>query len=256
MMKRLFILIAALMFIWLICSSCAGEIIEEFPDDFESYTDPAPDSSGEDGVADMLPSERKAMISRLNALSGYQGDDILDDRELHFKYQPLEDGVSCRVMLYYGDRNDGCDVCVPEKLGGLTVTAIANSAFQGRDYLETVELPETVMLVDDMAFHQCSSLKSVKLNEGIVMLGKSCFGGCVSLEELELPESLEIVGEFAFLQCLKLHEIHFGENLKEIRANAFVLCDSLKKITIPRDADVDERAFTGIPEDTEIVFSE
>ena len=160
------------------------------------------------------------------------------------------------VMLYYGDRNDGCDVCVPEKLGGLTVTAIANSAFQGRDYLETVELPETVMLVDDMAFHQCSSLRSVKLHEGVVMLGKSCFGGCVSLENLELPESLEIVGEFAFLQCLKLHEIRFGENLKEIRANAFVLCDSLKRITIPRDADVDERAFTGIPEDTEIVFSE
>ena len=273
-MKRFFaLLLAALLFLMPALSSCAEEDemeefsddyggFEEFPDDEDGFEEFPDDEGGFEEfddypdappVPDMEVKDRKAMTSKLEGLSGYQGDDVLDDKSLKIMYMPLEDGNTCKMMLYYGDDTV---VTIPEKIGGLTVTVIGNAAFSGREYIETVVLPETVVLVDTSAFFKCTGLKSVEMQEGVLMLGRACFGGCVSLENISIPESLEIVDELAFLQCLKLPELTFGENLKEIRGQAFMLCNTLGKVTIPRSTQLDPNAFTGTPEELEIAYLE
>ena len=269
-MKRFFSLLAVVLFLMPGLSSLAeeDEIFEISDDDgeymsfsdeedFEEFSDDGDvefeDFSDKPPVTDMRPEERQAMTQHLAGLSGYQGDDVKDDKSLNMMYMPLEDGTSCKMMLYYGEE---ADVTIPDKIGGLTVTVIGKSAFSGRDYIETVTLPDTIVLVDTSAFFKCAGLKSVHMQEGVLMIGRACFGGCAALEEIQIPESLEIVDELAFLQCLKLPELVFGDNLKEIRRQAFMMCDALESVTIPRKAELDADAFTGAPEDIDIVYLE
>ena len=278
-MKRFFALLAALLFLLPALSSWAEDETEEFADDYdieyeeefpddEGYTDDRPgeeefpddDSPTPEVKNENLPdneeadNKRQTMTQKLNALSGFEVEDKRDDKERKMIYIPLEDGVSCTMMLYYGTEEDGCDVTVPEELGGLTVRAIGNSAFSGHGYVETIILPETIEMVGNMAFFKCYSLKNVEMHDGIIMLGKSCFGACNALEELRLPESLEVIDEFAFLQCNMLPELTFGKNLKAVGANAFMLCDSLKRITMPKTVVLDENALNGVREDAEIIY--
>ncbi len=263
-MKRLFALFLAFVFLMAALPVLAEDEFFEFDDEesgfvdfndegFEDFGDEDEFDDGFDAppVEDMSTDQRQSMTSHLESLSGYQGDDVLDDKSLHIMYMPLEDGVSCKMMLYYGEE---ANVTIPEKIGGLTVTVIGNSAFSGREYVETVVLPETIKLIDTSAFFKCLGLRSVEMQEGVLMIGRACFGGCTSLEELTIPDSLEVVDELAFLQCLKLEELNFGSNLKEIRRQAFMMCNELKKVTMPKDARLDPDAFTGAPEDLDKVY--
>ena len=163
-MKRFFALLAALLFLLPALSSWAEDETEEFADDYDiEYEEEFPDddSPTPEVKNENLPdneeadNKRQTMTQKLNALSGFEVEDKRDDKERKMIYIPLEDGVSCTMMLYYGTEEDGCDVTVPEELGGLTVRAIGNSAFSGHGYVETIILPEEENFSATVASKSC-----------------------------------------------------------------------------------------------------
>lgn len=248
-MKRFFTAILALLFFLCALTSLAEDETGFDGSDFH-FDDEGEemDFDDEEPVKDLMPEENQNAKERMNALSGYHTD---APTEGDFTYDLLEDGSGCQTLLYSGYDDD---VTVPDTLGGVPVVAIGSMTFNNCTDLESVVLPDTIQLIDNMAFFKCSSLKHITLPEGVVMLGRSCFGGCVSLESVELPESLEIVDEFVFLRCEKLKELSFGKNLKEVGPNAFYSCANLEKITLPRGTEIDETAFTLCPEDITITY--
>ena len=262
-MKRMSALLFALLFLLAMLSSAAVGEMEFDDDDFGgadsvvSFDDEDDDSGSdvffddeEDGepVKTMSEDETNAVKDKMSALSGYHMD---CPEENGFIYDFLEDGSGVQTMRYTGFEED---ITVPDMLGGKPVVAIGSGTFSNQMDIESVVLPDTVELIDNMAFFKCESLKTVNLPEGLVMIGRSCFGGCISLENLEIPESLQIVDEFVFLKCTAMTEISFSENLKEIGPNAFCMCENLKKVTMPKDTAVDDTAFTQCPEDMEIDY--
>ncbi len=242
MKKRLAALLTALV----VLLSGLTALADDFNDDDDFFSDD--DFFDDEEMEEFDEEDTQNMKDKMDALAGYS--DIEFKQEGDFRYIILEDGASCVTNRYLGAESE---VTVPDKLGGLTVIAIGEMTFQDCK-VEHVNLPETIISIDNMAFFKCEMLKDIVVPEGVVTLGRCCFGGCISLESAILPESLETVDEFAFLNCISLPEVTFGENLRIIGPNAFCMCAGLKKVVLPEAAMVDETAFTQCPEDRETTY--
>ena len=66
-----------------------------------------------------------------------------------FTYEPGEPPFLCTVTGYTGS---GGDVVIPSTIEGLTVTAIANSAFLGESSITSITVPEYVTSIGEAAF--------------------------------------------------------------------------------------------------------
>ncbi len=63
---------------------------------------------------------------------------------------------------------------------------IDNSAFYGNEFLEKVELPNSLERIQHLGFAECASLKDVDFNVDLKWIGNSAFQGCKSLKEVRL----------------------------------------------------------------------
>ena len=205
-----------------------------FAEDDEMFFD------DDEELEDMTEEEFSDAKSSMNALSGY---DLDIPEEGDYKYQPMEDGENCQILRYTGYDED---VEVPGELRGLTVKALYQT-FSDSNIVETVLLPDTIEIIDNMAFWKCINLKHVEIPEGVTTLGRCSFGGCSTLESIEFPETLETVGDMVFIGCTGLTELKFGKNLKSIGSQAFTACVKLEKISVPRGTEIAEDAFEQCP---------
>lgn len=97
--------------------------------------------------------------------------------ESDFTYETGEDGAV--VTGYVGT---AAQVVMPERLGGLPVTAIACGAFADAA-AESVILPKTLARIEDGAFARCA-LKTLLLFDNIESVSDAAFTGCDDLQTL------------------------------------------------------------------------
>lgn len=103
------------------------------------------------------------------------------------------------------------EVIIPEKLGGIPVTAIG-----------------------DKAFFYCASISRVEIGEHITSIGENAFGCCFALSEVVLPENLTAVSKEAFYMCYNLQQVNLGQTKAEvIGEKAFYYCEYITTIAIP-----------------------
>lgn len=81
------------------------------------------------------------------------------------------------------------------------VTSIGNKAFEGCDYIKSVELSSKLASVGDEAFANCTSLKDIYLYETISSIGDYAFANCTSLGSIGIPRSVTHLGEGILEQC-------------------------------------------------------
>ena len=244
-MKRTAAFFAALLLFLFGVTSLADDF-EEF-DDFGEFDEFGDEEDFED-LGEPTEEEINNAKNSLSALSGYHDQEIPEDGD--FKYEPLGDSASCQILRYTGFDED---VSVPEKIKDLDVTGLYQT-FSDCSLLETVVLPDTIELIDNMAFWKCTNLKHVEMKEGLTRIGRCSFGGCIALENLEFPESLETVEDMVFISCVNLTELTFGKNLKSIGSQAFTGCVNLEKVSVPKGAVIAEDAFEQCPKLTEIEY--
>ena len=126
--------------------------------------------------------------------------------DVPFEYAPLNETEAeiTRCNIAYGE------IEIPSEIGGYTVAAIADSAFEN-----------------------CHGLTGeVVIPEGVKTIGNSAFAGCWNLNSVVLPDSIESLGSMAFSSCYRLKSIDLG-GLKEIPYMAFAYCRSLDSVTLP-----------------------
>ncbi len=70
-----------------------------------------------------------------------------------------------------GYKGTGTKVVIPNKIDGKTVESIDDSAFENNTKIESVVIPESVILIGDGAFTGCTSLKSVTLKGSETAVG-------------------------------------------------------------------------------------
>ncbi|MBQ8174126.1 MAG: leucine-rich repeat domain-containing protein [Clostridia bacterium] len=138
---------------------------------------------------------------------------------------------STYTLADIGDCTDA-DVIVPSTYNGKPVTRINRSVFYNKTYITSIEIPDSVTVIEDASFADCTALESVILPKNLESIGANLFSGCTSLEEITLPEGITHIGAEAFSRCTKLKEIEIPGSVKTIDNNAFGNCSSLTKVTL------------------------
>lgn len=118
------------------------------------------------------------------------------------------------------------------------VTSISNDAFAWSRNLETIDLPNSLRIMDYQAFYACDGLTDIVLPEGLIEIGDSCFCGCF-LQSVKLPESLLYIRDYAFSDFILYDgeikpgftSITIPKNVREV-GQAFSGCSDLSVVKV------------------------
>lgn len=121
---------------------------------------------------------------------------------------------------------------IPEKINGVTVVAIADSAFSKALRISEITLPNTITSIGDRAFENCGNLKEITLPTSLTSIGAYAFHDCDELRELDLPSGITSIGEAAFKNCAYIKTISIPAGVTELAKDLFYSCDRLETIII------------------------
>lgn len=126
---------------------------------------------------------------------------------------------------------------------------LGGGAFYNNFSLKSIELPDTLIYMGGETFFNAISLENVKLSESLIQIRGNTFENCTSLKTIDIPDSVTRIGGHAFYLNEKLESVNITKysNLTEIGSSAFRRCYNLKKIKIPSETYVNERAFKESP---------
>lgn len=148
-----------------------------------------------------------------------------------FEYSLLDDGT-VSISKYTGsDKN----VNIPSVINKRKVTEIGFSAFYNCKTLESVNIPNEVIMIDKYAFLDCENLKNVTLPNNIHIINWGAFENCKSLKYIEIPDSVYIIGYEAFSGCVSMTSVVIPDSVREIRGSAFSNCTNLKDIKMSKN---------------------
>lgn len=87
------------------------------------------------------------------------------------------------TIVKYNGSGDSV-VVIPTVFHGEKVVAIADYAFQNKNSILGVVIPDTVEVIGTRAFEACSNLQVINLPESVVEIGASAFSSCGSLTDV------------------------------------------------------------------------
>lgn len=133
---------------------------------------------------------------------------VVDERNPAFS---SKDGI-----LYNKDETE--ILIVPQAIkGDVTiadgVTEINEYEFDGRKFLESVIIPDSVQTVGNEAFNYCKALKSVTIGNGVTSIGREAFYNCDSLESVVIPDNVQTIEYRAFGYCESLKSVTIGKGV-------------------------------------------
>jgi hypothetical protein len=137
------------------------------------------------------------------------------------------------VATVTGYTGAGGAITIPSTLGGHTVVAIGNNAFEQIDSLTSVTIPNSVTSIGDNAFHFCSSMTSVTIPNSVTSIGSGAFAYCMSLTSVTIPNSVTSIGGGAFSHSYYLTSVNIGSGVPSIGDYMFESCHSMTSVTIP-----------------------
>ena len=111
-------------------------------------------------------------------------------------------------------------------------TVGAEALYRCRE-LNSVELPESLIAIEEAAFTECVSLRSIRFSKNMTVIWDEAFKGCTGLREIDLSGKLETIKGYAFWGCTGLRSVKLPERMKSIESGAFAFCWNLGSIQIP-----------------------
>ena len=149
--------------------------------------------------------------------------------------------------LFYNINDDGtCSVVSTLKTGEIVipqvaviegknyiVTAILEGAFQTKDKITSIDIPNSVTSIGEYAFLGCTGLTTIKLPDALAEISTGTFSLCTGLTSVALPSALSAIGSEAFYNCTGLISLHLPNLLTTIGDHAFFNCSNLAVIAIP-----------------------
>lgn len=167
-----------------------------------------------------------------------------------YKYRNNGDGTAS-ITGYVGE---GGYITIPSYIDNLTVTTIADSAFQKNAVVTHVVIPDTVKHIGTYAFLECTSLAKIDIPLSVKTIGGTAFGKTPWLESqmdtfvtvgdgvlikinskkstLEVPEGVKYISN-AFYYIGTVKEIKLPSTVTGIGDFAFAVCIKLDTLTLP-----------------------
>ncbi len=117
-------------------------------------------------------------------------------------------GVSAGGALSVRDKSKMTGaIVIPEEIGGVAVTSIAERAFEGCTGLTSIDIPSSVASIGSYAFLGCTGLAAVAIPPSVTSIGVRAFASCSGLASVAIPSSVTSIGGGAFIGCSALMSI-------------------------------------------------
>ncbi|KAL7544150.1 hypothetical protein ACHAWF_007538 [Thalassiosira exigua] len=97
-------------------------------------------------------------------------------------------------------------------LSHLGLLKIEKETFKGCILLESLALPNTLLVIEKQAFHTCDELQNLTIPPTLKEIGESAFQGCRSLVAVHFGQGVHHVGDQAFDDCISLGSINIAPN--------------------------------------------
>ena len=116
-----------------------------------------------------------------------------------------------------------------------TVTGIDKNAFEGRQYLESIVLPDTLKYIGYRAFSATiggnPGLKSIYIPDSVTYVGVQAFFECDNLTEVRLSPNAQTYAA-SFSGCSKLQYVEVPEGIRSLQGT-FGSCENLETVILP-----------------------
>lgn len=130
----------------------------------------------------------------------------------------------------YVDTSTSKTLIIPETLGGVPVTKIADQAFRFVNDLQEIVIPETVTYIGSYAFENCSNLTKLVIPDKVEYIGDGAFAFCQRIQTVTLGENVDYIGTRAFRCCYLLTELVLPDGIRELGNSVFEECTGLNKV--------------------------
>lgn len=139
------------------------------------------------------------------------------------------------ISNYVGNEEN---ITIPATINGVTVKAIGAGTFDGKASIKTVTFAEDSQLeaIGDNAFKQCQYLESIDLPSTVISIGNGAFSSC-DLTEIDIS-NVKSIGAWAFGSC-KFEEITIPGGCN-VGVYAFGYCGQLNKIIVGSEVVLNE----------------
>ena len=172
------------------------------------------------------------------------------------EYAIVGEGLTSDIFIYdqyenstvkiTGSEKMPAQLIIPEKIDGMTVVEIGESAFANNTGLLYLEFPSQNIKLGRGFCAGSMSLIAINFSGAVSLIPDNAFDGCVNLARVEGMENVTSIGEQAFADCITLSGITISDKLTEIKNEAFRGCTALSRITIPSSVTfIGESAFWG-----------
>lgn len=101
------------------------------------------------------------------------------------------------------------------------LTSVCGYAFYESPNLVSVEIPNTVLLIEHNAFTGCTSLENLIVPAGVLSIETGAFADCTKLKSIAIPNSVSTIGDRAFNGCTSLESITISDSVEFIGEGAF-----------------------------------
>ena len=110
--------------------------------------------------------------------------------------------------------------------------SIGDNAFS-RSEIETVTFNDELTSIGNWAFGNCDYLQSIEVSNSVREMGNSVFSYCQNLQSVVLPSNLESFGQAIFNQCTNLKSVILPKRISNIPQYAFGGCRNLTDLYMP-----------------------
>lgn len=165
----------------------------------------------------------------------------IDYYSTRIDYYTNTDTDNC--VYVYGAKKSLKRVVIPDRVEidetVFTIIGIASMAFADHG-MQSIEIGNEVISIEDYAFSGCMSLERVVIGKGLHKIGVNAFEACEHLTTINFPSTLQRIDNFAFCGCDRLNDIYSNINDPNY-------CDMLGTTF---DKDIYQRVYLHVPSGT------
>lgn len=193
-----------------------------------------------------------------NNASSNDSNFIIDNDDLPFTYLVVNDAIRI-VEIKSTEKDKELDLVIPQYIDSLPVEKINDNAFAESNIKSlTFEEGSFVDEIGKYAFSDCKNLESINLPKSLLSIDEGAFYQCESLVDVDFSNAskLEVISTASFYNAISLKNITLSQNLKIIGDECFYSCNSLEEVIIPSKIElIDYMAFSNIATNALIKFT-
>ena len=147
------------------------------------------------------------------------------------EYIPFEDPVVKAICLIHWDKDQNHELTAEE---AMDVSDLGH-AFTGNPHIrrfKELKYFTGLSTIGPFAFMGCTRLESIELPQTIKVIDQYAFTDCSSLRKISLPEYLETVKHNAFRECVQLDSLFIPAHVKNWSFDATQSCRNLRSIKV------------------------